>query len=86
MRALPRVKRGSAVVHVLNYAYDAKADDVTPQAGVVLTLDLKALGTPAAREARLHAPEGEAVTLPIRDGRLELPRLGLWSLIVLGKP
>lgn len=86
VRALPRVKRGSAVVHVLNYAYDAKADDVTPQAGVVLTLDLKALGAPAAREARLYTPDGEAVTLPVRDGRLELPRLGLWSLIVLGKP
>jgi hypothetical protein len=86
VRAFSRVKRGSAVVHLLNYAYDDKADDVTPQANVTLTLDLKALGVPAAREARVYAPGREPQTLPVRDGRVVVPTLGLWAIVALGKP
>ena len=74
------------MVHLLNYAYDDKADDVTPQANVTLTLDLKALGVPAAREARVYAPGREPQTLPVRDGRVVVPTLGLWAIVALGKP
>ncbi|MCX6362154.1 MAG: hypothetical protein NT029_20355 [Armatimonadetes bacterium] len=86
VRAFPRVKRGSALVHLVSYAYDGKADDVTPQANVTLTLDLKALGVPSAREARVYAPGCEPQILPVRDGRVVVPTLGLWAIVALGEP
>jgi hypothetical protein len=87
IRALPRVKPGSAVVHLLNYDYDDTRDDVTPQADVKVSLDLKALGIPGATRCRLVAPGAEPLTLQIVNGSVTVPSLRLWALLVFdGRP
>jgi hypothetical protein len=86
VRALPRVKPGAAVVHLLNYGYDAERDDVTPLGSVQVQIDLKALGLEAARTCQWIVPDAEVASLAIRDGRVEVPRLGLWGLLAIGDP
>jgi hypothetical protein len=83
VRALPRVKPGSAVVHLLNYEYDAARDAVNPLNSVQVQIDLKALGLSAARTCRWIAPDAEPASLTIRDGRVQVPRLGLWGLLAI---
>jgi len=86
VRALPRVKPGAAVVHLLNYGYDAERDDVTPLGSVQVQIDLKALGLEAARTCQWIVPDAEVASLAIRDGRVEVPRLGSWGLLAIGDP
>ncbi len=83
VRLLPRVKPGSAVVHVLNLDYQADRDLFRPCEPVRLALDLTALGVPDARHVRVVQPAGESVTLRLDGGRVDLPRLELWALVVL---
>lgn len=85
VRVLPRVKPGSAVVHVLNYGYDAARDDVVPVERLELELDLATLGIAGARRGQWVTPEAEPVAVELRNGRVELPRLGLWGLLVMGE-
>jgi hypothetical protein len=82
VRVLPRKKPGSAVVHLLNRDYDAAIDDVRPQTGVRVALDLKALGVPHARQCRLVAPSADPVVLKVTQGSVTVPSLGLWALLV----
>jgi hypothetical protein len=82
VRALPRTKPGSAVVHLLNRDYDPAIDDVRPQEGVSVAVDLKALGVPNATECRLVAPGGEPLVLKVKQGSVTVPALGLWALLV----
>ena len=86
VRALPRVKPGSAVIHLLNYGYDAGRDEVTPLSAVQVRVDLQALGLAEVRNCRWVAPEAEPAVLAIRDGSVEVPRLGLWGLLALEGP
>ena len=65
VRALPRVAAGSAVVHLLNYAYDAARDDVRPLKDVQVRLDLSALGVPDATACQFLAPDAEPQSLPV---------------------
>jgi hypothetical protein len=81
VRALPRVQPGSVVIHLLNYGYDAAKDDVTPLTAVEVQADLEALGLAEARTCQWLAPEADPVALPLQDGRVEIPRLGLWGLL-----
>ncbi|MHB1309789.1 MAG: hypothetical protein ACYC23_22185, partial [Limisphaerales bacterium] len=83
VRVLPRVRPGSAVIHLLNYRYDASRDDVIPVDNVELTVDLAVLGVPNARRATLLTPEGGETPLGLREGRVVVPRLDLWALVRL---
>ncbi len=82
VRALPRIAAGSAVVHLLNYQYDVKRDDVTPIANVAVQVDLQTLGVAGAATCRVLAPDAPPQTLPVDAGRVTVPQLGLWSLLV----
>jgi hypothetical protein len=82
VRALPRVGRGSAVVHLLNYAYDAACDDVQPLTGVRVQLDLQALGVPGAVACRFLAPDMAPQPLEVNRGAVVVPRLDLWGLLL----
>jgi hypothetical protein len=81
VRALPRVTSGSAVVHLLNYAYDSTGDDVRPLKKVQVRLDLSALGVPNATTCQVLAPDAEPRSLPVDHGTVVVPTLGLWGLL-----
>jgi hypothetical protein len=81
LRAFPRVKTGSAVIHLLNWNYSPETDAVRPIRDASLRLDLRALGVEAAKEAHLLAPEIAPKTLAIKEGAVSLPELGLWTVL-----
>jgi hypothetical protein len=83
VRVLPRVKAGGAVIHLVNWDYDALKDDVRPMQNVRLKLDLKALGIAEAKQAWCFAPGKEAKNLPIERGELIVPELDLWAVLEL---
>jgi hypothetical protein len=85
VRVLPRVKEGAAVVHLLNWGYDAGSDGVRPLKNVVLRLDLNALGVAKATEAILFPPASQPVKLPVVDGSVTVPELGLWNIVEIRK-
>jgi hypothetical protein len=82
VRVLPRVAKESAVVHLLNTAYDAEVDDVRSQKDVEVRLDLQILGIPGAGTCQFLAPDAEPHTLPVYQGTVTVPQLGLWGLLV----
>jgi hypothetical protein len=86
VRALPRVKPGAGVVHLLNYGYDPERDDVRPLNSIQVQLDLKALGLAEASSCQWITPDVDPAVLTIRDGRVEVPQLGLWGLLAIGAP
>jgi hypothetical protein len=81
LRLLPRVQSGTAVVHLVNWDYDASRDAVTPVHNVRLKLNLDALGVPGAGEARLFVPGTLPASLPIREQDLIVPEIGLWAVL-----
>jgi hypothetical protein len=81
LRVLPRVKAGSAVVHLLNYGYDPLQDRVRPLVGLKLQVDLEALGVPLAETCRLFTPGASPAILPIKNGVVEVPELDLWAIL-----
>jgi len=81
VRVLPRVRSGAAVIHLLNYRYDAGRDDVTPLENVRLTVNRSALGLTRASRATLLTPEGGEAPLEYRDGQVTVPRIDLWTLL-----
>lgn len=83
VRALPRVAADSAVVHLLNYAYDATRDDVGPLKEVHVCLDLAALGVPNATRCTFLAPDSKTQSLPVDHGTVVVPVLHLWGLLCL---
>jgi hypothetical protein len=83
VRALARVKPGSAVIHLLNYDYDSARDDVQPIAKVRVQADLGKLGVPGAQTCRFVTLDGEPVALKVEGGVVEVPQLGLWGILVL---
>ena len=86
VRVLPRVKPGSAVVHLANWAYDAGHDSVPPLNHVRLDLDLEALGVAGATEAALFSPGAQPLKLPVTNGSVTVPALGLWSVVEIRRP
>ena len=86
VRALPRVKPGSAVLHLLNYEYDAARDDVQPLSDIRVLLNLSELGVANATTCRWVTPDAEPIVLRINSGRVQVPTLGLWGLLVFGDP
>jgi hypothetical protein len=80
-RALARVKPGSAVVHLLNYAYEPGVDDVRPLMNLRVIVDTKALGIANAKTCWLYEPGVERRRLEFANGEMEVPSLGLWGLL-----
>ena len=86
LRVLPRVKPGSAVIHLVNWSYDAARDGVQPIKEVRLKLNLQALGVAGATEAKLFSPGAPPLSLPIQQAGVTVPELGLWAVLeVRGK-
>ncbi|HEY5915200.1 MAG TPA: hypothetical protein VJA21_31795 [Verrucomicrobiae bacterium] len=83
LRVLPRVKPGSAIIHLVNWNYDATRDAVEPVKQVRLNPDLRALGVPTAQQARVFAPGAAAVTVQIKENALTVPEVGLWAIVEL---
>jgi hypothetical protein len=83
VRALPRVKPGSAVIHLLNWNYDAARDGVTPTERVQLRLDLPALGLSKPADATLYVPGAAPQKLTLEGTDLTVPSLALWALVKL---
>ncbi len=83
VRALPRVKPGSAVIHLVNYQYDAKRDGVRPLTGVRIQIDMPALGVPGARTCRWVTPDADPIELPVKSNTVLVPKLNLWGLLLL---
>ena len=81
VRALPRVADKSAVVHLLNYAYDASRDDVKPLTDVQVQLDLNALGIDRATTCTFISPQAEPQSLTVDDGTVIVPALNLWGML-----
>jgi hypothetical protein len=81
LRILPRVKPGSAVIHLINWNYQAVSDAVLPIKPVRLSLNLKTLGLTGAKRARIYAPEREPVSADIRDESVVVPEVGLWTMV-----
>ena len=81
VRVLPRVKPGSAVIHLLNWNYDVGKDSVQPLKNVQLDLDLDALGIVGATEADVFSPGAQPLKLPVTNQSLTFPELGLWSVL-----
>jgi hypothetical protein len=79
---------GEVAVHLLNRGYDLGADGVTPISDVRVSIDRSLLGGRAFAIATAYAvpaPEREPVS-PSQDGdrvSFRLPRLDLWSIVVL---
>ncbi|MGO8699945.1 MAG: hypothetical protein ACLQVY_19795 [Limisphaerales bacterium] len=80
VRVFPRVKAGSAIIHLLNWGYDSGDDRVRPLENLRLELDLEALGVAGATEAVLFSPGAQPVKLPITDRGVTVPELGLWAM------
>jgi hypothetical protein len=83
VRVLPRIKPGSAVIHLVNYQYDAKRDHVRPLTRIRVHVDLPSLGVPGARTCRWVTPDADPIDLPINDNAILVPRLELWGLLVV---
>jgi hypothetical protein len=81
VRVLPRVKPGSAIVHLSNWGYDAANDGVQPLKNVLLNLELEALGVAGATEAELFSPGARPLKLPVTNRSVTVPELGLWSVV-----
>ncbi|MGA2658104.1 MAG: hypothetical protein ABSH34_11360 [Verrucomicrobiota bacterium] len=81
VRVLPRVKPGSAIVHLANWGYDAGNDSVQPLKNVLLDLDLEALGVAGATEADLFSPGAQPLKVPVTNRSVTVPELGLWSVV-----
>jgi hypothetical protein len=81
VRVLPRVKPGAAVIHLLNYQYDRARDDIDRLHNVRLKLNLKALGVVSASSCSFLQPGAPARSLPIANGAVDVPDLGLWAIL-----
>lgn len=81
VRALPRIAAGTAVVHLLNSAYDPQNDDVTPLKDVQMRLNLGALGIPDAAACPFLSPDAAPQRLVVERGTVIVPTLGLWGLL-----
>jgi hypothetical protein len=83
LRALPRIKPDSAVVHFLNYDYRQERDDVSPMNKVVVRIDREALGVGRTQEGLWITPDANPSVISIRDGQVEIPHLGLWGMLAI---
>lgn len=83
VRIFPRVKPGSAVIHLVNWNYDDARDGVETVKNAKVKLNLQALGVAGTTEARFYSPGSQPVTLPIEQAAVTVPELGLWAVLEL---
>jgi hypothetical protein len=83
VRILPRARAGEAVVHVLNYDYDAASDTVRELSSVRLKIDQVKLGISPQCTVSWVPFGGREQQLKIEDGHVVLPKLNLWGILVL---
>ncbi|MDH7504187.1 MAG: hypothetical protein QHJ82_15940, partial [Verrucomicrobiota bacterium] len=83
VRVLPRARAGQAVVHVLNYDYDPASDNVREISSVRLNIDLGRLGISPQCTVSWAPFGGREEPLKIENGRVVLPKLNLWGMLVL---
>jgi len=86
VRVFPRVARGRAVVHILNWDYDPSTDTVRSIEQLPVRLDLAKLGVGNATAATLYAPGAEPVRLDVAGGKALLRHAGLWSILEMKSP
>jgi len=79
------VKPGAAVVHVVNWNYDAGSDAVQRLKNVRLRLNLSALGVAGAAEARCFGPDTQPRSLPITQDMLTIPEMDLWTALEIAR-
>ncbi len=80
-RVLPRVKPGSAVIHLVNWKYDPSLDAVGCVTGLRVELNLGALGLKRPKQAKLFTPERSPLLIDLQGNTLALPETGLWAVI-----
>lgn len=78
---LPRVKPGSAVIHIINWDYDPEADSVRPLKALHVRVDYAALGVRDEPVIRSFAPGREPLDVNHSGGLLSLPQAGLWTVL-----
>jgi hypothetical protein len=83
VRLFPRVQPERAVVHLVNWSYEAGSDDFRVRQDLELALDLEALGVSGCRVATFREPGREPRELTVENGRVRIPELGLWGLLNL---
>lgn len=83
VRVFPRRGADRAVIHLVNWQYDAARDETKQVKDLDLQLDLAALGVPGCGQATLLAPGREPCVMSVRDQKVRVPELGLWALVSL---
>ncbi len=81
--ALPRVKSGSAALHLVHWGYDAEPDGVEPLRDVKLIVGADKLGLPGATAATVYSPGKPPKDVELKDGTVLLPEVGLWTVLRL---
>jgi hypothetical protein len=85
VRLFPRSKPGGAVIHVVNWDYDAEKDSVRTIPDVGVKLNLQALGVKGATTARWLVPGQEPRVLAINGEKIVIPELPTWGVLELKK-
>lgn len=85
---LPRVRSGSPLIcHVLNRNYSSERDCVEPAQDVEVLLRAPLVGNKSIHSCKLISPDADPIQLDaeLRDGGLHIPipKLGMWSLLVV---
>ncbi len=86
-RAMPGNRWRPVVIHLLNRAYDAAKDAMTPQKDFTVRVRCDLFKAGPFANAVLHAPKAPPLPLPVvADGdhlAIRVPELGLWSIVEL---
>lgn len=83
VRLFPRAKPGGAVIHLVNWDYDAEKDSVRTITDVSMKLNLQALGLEGVTKARLLVPGRDPKMLTVDGGRIVVPELPTWGMLEL---
>jgi hypothetical protein len=82
VRLLPRVKPGSAVIHLLNYQYDPERDQVQIIKGAMLEVEPARLGLKSECACTLLAPGSAPLELQSSNGTVTIPELKDWAVLL----
>lgn len=88
VRVFPRGAKGKAVVHVVNWKYDAVTDGFEAAKDVVLEVRPAKIGLKRVSKATLHAPghsPANAAVKTANDERVQIliPEVSIWTLVEL---
>ncbi len=83
VRLFPRAKRGSVVVHIVNWNYDAAIDRFEPVKDLKLVIDGAGLGLPELTSAKIYQPGQPEQIIRIENETVTLPEVPLWAILKL---